>query len=65
MGDHYRRLYFEALYLVICGINDHFDQPGYKIYLQLEQLLYKAAKKEQNEEELKFVTDFYKDDFDW
>jgi len=47
--DHYRRLYFEALDLVIhiCGIKDCFNQPGYKIYSQLQQLLVKAAKKEQ------------------
>ena len=46
------------------AIRKHFDQPGYRIYLNLEQLLIKAAKKCEYEEEYKFVTDFYKDDFD-
>ena len=33
--NHYRRLYFEALDPVICGIKDRFDQLGYKIYCNL------------------------------
>ena len=61
MEDNYRRLYFEALDLVVHEIKDRFNQPGYKMY---SQLLVKAAEKEQFEEEFKFVTDFYKQDFD-
>ena len=30
--DLYRRMYFEALDIVVCGIKEHFDQPGYKVY---------------------------------
>ena len=37
--DHYRRLYFEVLDLVICGIKDHFDQLEYKVYTQLKSFL--------------------------
>ena len=59
-----RRLYFEALDLVIRGIKDCFDQPRYKVHSQPEELLIKAAKREQYEEEFKLVTDFYKEDFD-
>ena len=43
--DFYRKLYFEELDLVTCGIKDCFDQPGYKVYSQLEELLIKAAKR--------------------
>ena len=39
------------------------DQPGYKTYSKLEDLLVKAANKEEIKEEIKFVTEFYKDDF--
>ena len=56
--DHYKRLNL----VIICGIKKRFDQPGYKVYSQLK-LLVKGAKGEQYEEELKFVTDFYKEDF--
>lgn len=62
--DHYKRIYFEVLDLVINGIKNRFDQPGYKIYSNLEELLVKAAKKCPFDEELEFVSDFYKDDLD-
>lgn len=61
--DLYRRTYFEALDLIVCGIEERFDQPGYKVYSNLEDLLVKAVKKENYDEELKFVVEFYKDDF--
>ena len=34
----------------------------YRTYIKLENLLVKAANKEDFEDELKFVIDFYKDD---
>ena len=58
----YRPIFFEALDLVISGIKARFDQPGYKTYIKLEELLVKAANKEDYESELIFVVDFYKDD---
>ena len=39
--DHYRRIYYEALDLVVQGITDRFQQPGYQIYRNLEDLLLK------------------------
>ena len=62
--DFFRRIYFEALDLVISGINSRFDQPGYKIYSKLEDLLVKATNNEEYEDEYQFIIDFYKDDFD-
>ena len=43
--DLYRRIYFEALKLIVCGIEECFDQSGYKVYSNLEDLLVKAVKK--------------------
>ena len=40
-----------------------FDQSGYHVYSKLEELVLKAVNKESFEEELKFLIDFYKDDF--
>ena len=57
--DMYRKIYFEALDLIICRIKDRFDQEDYKIYINLEQLLVKAAKSQPYEEEFKIITDFY------
>ena len=62
--DFFRRIFFEALDLVISGINSRFDQPGYKIYSKLEDLLVKAANNEEYNDEYQFIIDFYKDDFD-
>ena len=30
--DHYRKIYFEALDLIIACVNDRFNQPGYRTY---------------------------------
>ena len=60
----YRHTYYKALDLIVSGIKAHFDQPGYKLYSNLEALLVKAVKKEKYDEEFQFVIEFYKDDFD-
>ena len=43
--DHYRRLYFEVhvLDLAVTGISQRFNQPGYSIYKNFENLLGYAA----------------------
>ena len=61
--SHYRRLYFEGLDLIVSCIKDRFDQPGYKIYTQLECLALKAAQGESYDEELSFVCQHYTPDF--
>jgi len=55
-------MYFEALDLVVCGIKGRFDQPGYKVYSNLEEVLVKAVRKDNYDEELQYVVDFYKGD---
>ena len=60
MEDLYRRTYFEALDLIVCSIKECFDQPGYKVYSNLECVLVKAVKKDNYDEELKYIVDFYK-----
>ncbi len=62
--DHYRKLYFEALDLAINCIQDRFNQPGYKLYQTLEELIVKAANKEDYSEQLHKVVAFYGSDFD-
>ncbi len=59
----YRQQYYEALDLIISSINDRFDQPGYRIYQQMEDLLLKAVRKEDFEDCLTTVTSFYHSDF--
>jgi len=54
--DWYQSAYFEALELVIEGIKDRFDQPGYAIYLSLEELLVKG---EEFGDQKRHVCEFY------
>ena len=60
--DLYRCTYFEALDLLIQGILQRFDQPGYRMYTNLEALLVKAANNDKFDKELNIVANFYKDD---
>ncbi len=60
--SHYRQIYFEALDNAVQAIKDRFNQPGYAVYQNLEQLILKASTGMSYEDELQFVCDFYKDD---
>jgi len=62
--DYYWRIYFEAIDLIVNCINDRFDQPGYKIYQNVQNLLLQAANSEEYKSSLSFVTDFYASSFD-
>ena len=62
--EHFRTQYYEALDLAIAGIKDRFDQPGYEIYRNLEELLLKSANRKDYSTELKEVVKQYKNDFD-
>ena len=60
---YFQQQYYEAIDLAINCIKDRFQQPGYTVYCQLENLLLKAA---YNNKEFKSELDlvfFYKDDF--
>ena len=56
-------MYFEDLDLVVCGIKGRFDQPGYEVYSNLEGMLVKAVRKDNYDEDLQYIVDFYKGDF--
>jgi len=58
--DHYHLQYFEVLDIAIASITDHFDQPGYAVYKNLEGLLVKAANGQLISSYLESVTTFYK-----
>ena len=59
--DRYRQIYYESLDYVVQAVADRFDQPGYRVYLNLEELLLKACKGEEYEAQLQVVLDIYKD----
>ena len=59
----YRQLYFEALDSATSCIVDRMEQPGYKVYSVLEQLLLKSCTGDDIEDCFQAVCSFYKDDF--
>ena len=60
--DCYRRIYYETLDLIVESINERFDQPGYGLYSNLEQLLLKAVRHDNYDEELTSVSNLYEHD---
>ena len=60
--DHYRQIYFQALDDTTTCISHRFDQPGYQMYRNIQELLLKAARSEDYEAEVKHVTEFYASD---
>ena len=62
--DQYHQAYFEVLDLAITGISDRFNQPGYSIYSNLENLLVSAANNQTYNDQFTDVVAFYGDDFD-
>ena len=58
----YRQTYFEVIDLAVSSITERFEQPGFRIYLKIEQLLFKACSGKDYESELSFVCNFYGQD---
>ena len=50
--------------LVITGINERFDQPEYKMYEKVQNLLIKSVKQENYKKCVTAVTELYTTDFD-
>uniref|UniRef100_A0A1X7UYM0 Uncharacterized protein n=1 Tax=Amphimedon queenslandica TaxID=400682 RepID=A0A1X7UYM0_AMPQE len=60
--DMYQVSYFEALDLVIEAIKKRFDQPGYQIYQNLQELLMKCVTRQCYDLEFQNVCKFYGSD---
>ena len=59
--EYYRLQYFEAIDLAVMSIQDRFNQPGYTMYRNLEDILIKGAAGDDFEMELKEVAKLYKE----
>ena len=59
--DHYRKVYFEALDLLISHIEERFNQPSFQVYQRLENLLIKSLSEEIEalENEIKYICSLY------
>ena len=62
--SYYKRIYFEALDLVMNCVTNRFNQPGYIQYKNTRELLMLAANVTHLKEKLKAIIDFYLNDFD-
>ena len=62
VDEYYRDIYYQALDLIITCIRERFDQPGFRAYFKLQDLLLKCVNGNAYEEEIDFVTSFYADD---
>ena len=58
----YRRVYFEALDLILASTTQRFDQPSFKAYMNLENLLLGAVNSSDNSSEIIYVREHYSDD---
>ena len=59
--DLYRKIYFEALDLIISATGERFDLPSFKSYVHLESVMVKALKSENISSELAYVRRCYAD----
>lgn len=62
--DYYKPIYFEALDSIVMAIKDRFDQPAFKVFMQTEQLLLKAIKKEDVDDVLNNIGIYFSGDYD-
>ena len=60
--DNYKQIYYEALDRSCESINSKFNQSGYKVYRNVEDLVLNACRRCPYDTELNNVCDFYKDD---
>lgn len=58
----YRRVYFEALDLIIASITERFDQPSFKAYMNLERLLLGSLDSSDTSTEIGYIREHYSDD---
>ena len=53
--DYYRQIYFNSLDYTMSCIESRFNQPGYKVYSQIESLLVNAANNKDYSEQFEAV----------
>ena len=53
--NYYRRIYFEAIDLMMNAIDQRFDQPSFDTYAKMESLFIKTLNLQDKSEELKSI----------
>ena len=62
--DYFKPIYYEALDSIIHVIKERFNQPAFEMYAETEQLLLKAAKKQDITDDLKVLQRNFEGDYD-
>ena len=62
--DEFRRIYFEAIHLMIHSIDQRFSQPSFKAHEQLELVLLKTLAANDFADELEYLKMHYDGDID-
>ena len=60
--DHYRKQFYQAIDVLISSVRDHFDQPSFLVFENLESLLIKTLKGEETSAEMKIAREKYATD---
>ena len=58
----YRRIYFEALDLIVSSIEERFDQPSFKAYSNMESLLIGVLSSQDVSSQMDYMKENYADD---
>lgn len=61
---YYKPIFFESIDLIVNCIEQRFNQPGFKTYSQLQNLLFCAIRGEDYKENLQTIMEVYGSDFD-
>ena len=62
--EHYRRIYFEAIDVMVNAIDNHFNQASFDVYAKMESLLVKCLNCQDYSTELHFLGTNYGEDVD-
>ena len=62
--EKFKTFYDDTLDSIIFSLKIRFNQEGYQIVMNMENLLFKSAMGKDCKEEFKIVTDYYGNDFD-
>ena len=60
--DDYRKQFYQAIDVLISSVRDHFDQPSFLVFENLESLLIKTLKGEETSAEMKIAQEKYATD---
>ena len=64
-ASHYLAIYFAAISMVTSTIKDRFDQPDYRVYVNLEETLLNGANGKNFEDTMTFLEKNYQNEIDF